>query len=46
LADAIYEGRHGQLDAEEYDEDYDGGEYDEDFEEGEYTEAVVPDEEQ
>ncbi len=46
LADAIYEGRHGQLDAEEDYEDYDGGEYDEDYEETEYTDAVIPDEEE
>ncbi len=32
LADAIYEGRHGQLDGEEEYEDYDGAEYDEEDE--------------
>jgi len=46
LADAIYEGRHGQLDAEYEDEDYDGGEYDEDYDETEYTDTVIPDEEE
>lgn len=45
LADAIYEGRHGQLEAEDDYEDYDGSEYDEDYEETEYTDAVIPDEE-
>lgn len=45
LADAIYEGRHGQLDAEDDYEDYDGSEYDDDYEETEYTDAVIPDEE-
>lgn len=33
LADAIYEGRHGQLDAEEDYEDYEGGEEDYDYDE-------------
>jgi small subunit ribosomal protein S2 len=37
LADAIYEGRHGQLDAEEDFEDYDGAEEDADYD-GDYTE--------
>jgi len=46
LADAIYEGRHGQLDGEYEDEDYDGGEYDEDYDETEYTDSVIPDEEE
>jgi small subunit ribosomal protein S2 len=46
LADAIYEGRHGQLDGEYEDEDYDGGEYDEDYDETEYTDTVIPDEEE
>ncbi len=31
LADAIYEGRHGQLDTEEDYEDYEGAEYDVDY---------------
>lgn len=44
LADAIYEGRHGQLEAEDEYEDYDGEEYDYEesdsfVEEGEETEA-------
>ncbi len=46
LADAIYEGRHGQLDAEEDYEDYEGAEGDFDEEEGEYTDALIPDEEE
>jgi small subunit ribosomal protein S2 len=45
LADAIYEGRHGQLDAEDY-EDYEGTEEDLDYEESEYTSSVIPDEEE
>lgn len=43
LADAIYEGRHGQLEAEEDYEDYDGSEEDLDYED-EVTKAVIPDE--
>ena len=46
LADAIYEGRHGQLDAEEDYEDYEGGEEDLDYDESDYTDAVIPDEEE
>lgn len=46
LADAIYEGRHGQLDAEEDYEDFEGAEEDLDYEESEFTEAVIPDEEE
>lgn len=48
LADAIYEGRHGQLEAEEEYEDYEGGEEDLDDEEGEieFTEALNSDEEE
>lgn len=44
LADAIYEGRHGQLDTEEDYEDYEGAEEDFDYDEGEseYTDAVIP----
>ncbi len=45
LADAIYEGRHGQLDAEDY-EDYEGTEEDLDYEESEYTSSMIPDEEE
>ncbi len=45
LADAIYEGRHGQLDVEEDYEDYEGGEEDLDYEESEYTDSLIPDEE-
>jgi small subunit ribosomal protein S2 len=45
LADAIYEGRHGQLDAEAEDdyEDYEGAEDDLDYEE---TDSPIPDEEE
>lgn len=46
LADAIYEGRHGQLDAEEDYEDYEGAEEDFDDEEVEYTNSLLPDEEE
>lgn len=44
LADAIYEGRHGQLDAEEDYEDYEGAEGDFEDEEGEFVDSL-PDEE-
>jgi small subunit ribosomal protein S2 len=37
LADAIYEGRHGQLEAEEYDDDYD--DYADEDDEGQETES-------
>ncbi|MFE1745304.1 30S ribosomal protein S2 [Coleofasciculus sp. H7-2] len=45
LADAIYEGRHGQLDAEAEEdyEDYEGAEDDLEYEE---TESVIPEEEE
>jgi small subunit ribosomal protein S2 len=43
LADAIYEGRHGQLEVEDEYEDYDGGEEDLEYEEGELD---IPDEEE
>ena len=46
LADAIYEGRHGQLDVEEDYEDYEGGEEDFDYEDTEYTGSVIPDDEE
>lgn len=46
LADAIYEGRHGQLDTEEEYEDYEGGEEDLDYEESDYTDSLIPDEEE
>ncbi len=46
LADAIYEGRHGQLDAEEDYEDYEGAEEDLDYDESEFTDVVIPDEEE
>jgi len=45
LADAIYEGRHGQLDMEEDYEDYEGAE-EIDYEESEYTDSVIPNEEE
>lgn len=38
LADAIYEGRHGQLEAEEEFEDYEGGEEEFDYDESEFPE--------
>jgi small subunit ribosomal protein S2 len=41
LADAIYEGRHGQLDAEDPYEDYEDGEEEYDYDEGDF-----PDEEE
>lgn len=44
LADAIYEGRHGQLDMEEDYEDYEGADEDIDDEESEYTDSVIPNE--
>jgi small subunit ribosomal protein S2 len=46
LADAIYEGRHGQLDVEEDYEDYEGAEYEEDYEEGDYTDSLIPDDDE
>jgi small subunit ribosomal protein S2 len=53
LADAIYEGRHGQLDAlseEDYDdysaEDYDDEEFDEDDSAVDDSDDVIPDEEE
>jgi small subunit ribosomal protein S2 len=46
LADAIYEGRHGQLEAEEDYEDYEGAEEDMDYEESEYTDSLIPDQEE
>ena len=45
LADAIYEGRHGQMDSEDY-EDYEGGEEDGDYEESEYTDSLIPNDEE
>jgi len=46
LADAIYEGRHGQLDVEEDYEDYEGTEEDLDYGESEYTDSLIPDDEE
>ncbi|MEA5553477.1 30S ribosomal protein S2 [Anabaena cylindrica UHCC 0172] len=46
LADAIYEGRHGQLEAEGDYDDYDGAEGDYDYDESDYPEAVATGEEE
>jgi len=46
LADAIYEGRHGQLDVEEDYEDYEGSEEDLEYDESQFTDSVAPDEEE
>ena len=46
LADAIYEGRHGQMDGEDEYEDYESAEEDLDYEEAEFTDAVIPDEDE
>ena len=48
LADAIYEGRHGQLDAEEDYEDYESAEEDFDYDESEseYTDTLIPNDEE
>ena len=46
LADAIYEGRHGQLDGEEEYEDYDGSEEEYEYDETEYTDSLPDDEEE
>jgi small subunit ribosomal protein S2 len=48
LADAIYEGRHGQLDTEEEYEDYEGAEeeYEYDESESDYSEFSNDDEEE
>jgi small subunit ribosomal protein S2 len=45
LADAIYEGRHGQLEAEEDYEDYEGAEEEYDYSEAE-TDSFLPDDEE
>jgi small subunit ribosomal protein S2 len=45
LADAIYEGRHGQLEAEEDYEDYDGAEDDFDYSDTD-TDILLPDDEE
>jgi small subunit ribosomal protein S2 len=45
LADAIYEGRHGQLDAEDDYEDYEGAEEEYEYEETDYTDSLIPDDE-
>ncbi|AFZ02541.1 30S ribosomal protein S2 [Calothrix sp. PCC 6303] len=44
LADAIYEGRHGQLDPEEEYDDYDGS--DEEYDDTDYSEYKTPDDEE
>lgn len=41
LADAIYEGRHGQLEAEEDYEDYEGTEEDLDYDESDFSDALL-----
>lgn len=41
LADAIYEGRHGQLEVEEDYEDYEGAEEDLDFDESDYSDPLA-----
>ena len=46
LADAIYEGRHGQLDNEEEYEDYDSAEEEIDYDETDYTDAIPTDDEE
>ena len=46
LADAIYEGRHGQLDVEEDYEDYEGAEEDYDFDESDYSDLPSDEEEE
>jgi small subunit ribosomal protein S2 len=50
LADAIYEGRHGELegqdDYDEYDEDIDEGDYEEDIDENKYSSEYPSDEEE
>lgn len=46
LADAIYEGRHGQLDNEEEYEDFEGAEEDIDYDEIDYAESLPADEEE
>lgn len=46
LADAIYEGRHGQLDNEEEYEDFEGAEEDIDYDEIDYADSLPPDEEE
>ncbi|MGL5879248.1 MAG: 30S ribosomal protein S2, partial [Xenococcaceae cyanobacterium] len=50
LADAIYEGRHGELegqdDYDDYDEDIDEGDYEEDIDEKKYSSEYPSDEEE
>lgn len=46
LADAIYEGRHGQLDVEEDYEDYEGAEEDYEFDESDYSDLPSDEEEE
>lgn len=46
LADAIYEGRHGQLDVEEEYEDYEGAEEEYDYDETDYTDSLIPDDDE
>jgi small subunit ribosomal protein S2 len=46
LADAIYEGRHGQLDVEEEYEDYEGAEEEYEYDESDYTDSLLPDDDE
>lgn len=46
LADAIYEGRHGQLEVSDDEDIYESEEEEEDYEETEYTDALIPDTEE
>ncbi|MBD2777624.1 30S ribosomal protein S2 [Iningainema tapete] len=46
LADAIYEGRHGQLDVEEDYEDYEGAEEEYEYDESDYADSFIPDDEE
>lgn len=45
LADAIYEGRHGQPEAEEDYEDYEGAEEEYDYDESEYADSSISEDE-
>lgn len=45
LADAIYEGRHGQLEVEDYDDDSEITEYDDEYDDSEFVDSAVSDDE-
>jgi small subunit ribosomal protein S2 len=45
LADAIYEGRHGQLEVDD-DDDSEMSEYDEEYDDSEYSDSVIPDDDE